>query len=149
MLYENFLNNLSRCPFCQSKQERILQKKYAFLTFSLSPFLKHQLLVVPNRHTKFFNEITDAEMVDVVDLLREAVNVLTKLKHNDISILVREADHKDKSIEHIHFNILPGLRIGDKNMNMKERKILNKQEIEKTLQDITKALNIDRNSLPR
>ena len=140
MLYGDFLKNLSTCPFCENRQERILENKHAYLTYALVPVSKHHLMVVPHRHVESLTDITLEEMAHVNMLEIKALKTLLKLGHGNIVLLVREAKHKDKSIDHLHFHLMPEFSLVDRDIDPKEKKILTESEIKETIEEIKKVL---------
>ena len=57
MLYKKYLETMplkddpNDCPFCHTRPKRIFKKnKNSYLTYSLAPYHKHHLLVIPKRH---------------------------------------------------------------------------------------------------
>ncbi len=143
MLYNNYLKNIQRdkthCPFCSDISERIINKnEYAFLTYAVAPYHKHHLLVIPFRHTKSFLDLSKQEVHYIDDLLRESAELLHDLGYKNSSILMRDNNTKNKSIDHLHYHIMPDVRLGDLDHNNKARKMMTGSEIKKILKDIHK-----------
>ncbi|MCR4275199.1 MAG: HIT domain-containing protein [Candidatus Wolfebacteria bacterium] len=132
MLYGDFLKKSKQCPFCLP-QERIIEKKFSFLTYALAPYHKDHLLVVPKRHTESFLDLRKKERDEMLDLVSLAVKILQSFGYKDCSILGRDGNNAGKSIKHFHFHIIPKVLLGDIDNYRKERKILSKQEIGKII----------------
>jgi diadenosine tetraphosphate (Ap4A) HIT family hydrolase len=127
MKYDDYLKKLVSCPFCGNAKEIIAERKNAFLKYSLVPYGKDHLLVLPKRHIKYFDEISDKEMRDIFFLEKLGVKILKKLGYKNFFILYREGENSGKSIDHLHFHIVPDLEFKVKNANLK-RKVLSKKE---------------------
>lgn len=141
MLYKDFMQGRTECPFCHpERQEQLLKTKHAFLTYSLAPYTKHHLMVVPNRHMESVTQMTDEEMFEVHTLERKALAILKKLGHDNATLLVREGMSSGKTIPHIHFHIIPKVLIGNLESDSRERHIMTPEEVNQTIADIKKSL---------
>jgi diadenosine tetraphosphate (Ap4A) HIT family hydrolase len=76
-------------------------------------------------------DITEEEMEDVDDLQKKGWAMLQKLGYKSVSFVVREGDHSGRTVTHIHFHVIPEVRLGDIDHNGDERKILEPEEISK------------------
>ena len=112
MYYADYLNSLAVCPFCERVNRAIVQSSKGFLTYALSPYHKHHLLVIPNRHVESLSDMDSLEIEDIDFLQMRALEILKKLNYTSISLLVREGNVENKSINHVHFHIIPNIRIG-------------------------------------
>ena len=143
MKYSDYLKTVTECPLCSGPKrvnEVILQSDKSFLTYALSPYHKHHLLVVPNRHVESLSELDESEMEDIDALQEKALEILKKLSYTNISLLVREGNVENKSVSHTHFHIIPNIRIGDLDHYGKERRVLTETEVTQTLSDIQAVL---------
>src|SRR5260221_14609851 len=136
MLYKDFLKGLTACPFCGDKNRIIAENESAYLTYSLAPYHKHQLLVTPRRHTELLLDLSEKEMTDIESLVTIGLRILKKLGYRNISVLEREGDSAGKSIPHLHTNIIPEMRIGPVGYDESERKILSEFEITALMTEI-------------
>jgi diadenosine tetraphosphate (Ap4A) HIT family hydrolase len=141
MLYKDLLKKNKSCPFCERKTNQIIIKgEKAFLTYNLVPYNKHHILIIPYRHTKDFDDLTKAELDSINKLLHTGVRLLNTLGYNkDYSILLRNGDNSIKTIEHLHYHIIPTIPIGRMNSDGKERVVMTKKEINQTLKDFENA----------
>lgn len=140
MLYKEYLKNLDRCPFCSGKDRIIKENKSAYLTYALAPYHKHHLLVIPKRHDHSMLDMKKNEMSDVNTLIRHGLGLLHALGYHDCSVLVREGNvGRIKSIEHMHYHIIPDVALGDLDHYGKQRKIMTDSEINKVIGDFRKA----------
>jgi len=136
MLYEDYLKTLTKCPFCDCKDRMIKENKEAFLTYSKAPYHKHHLLVIPRRHTELYLDITDTELDAIQELLHHGMKLLKAIGYKNISMLVRDGDNTGKSIQHMHFHIVPNVLIGDLDHYGNPRMILSPEEIDTTLRAV-------------
>ena len=137
MKYEDFLKNITGCPFCEGKNKLIVESKESFMTYALWPYHKHHLLIIPKRHIESLSELTEAERKDINLMQEKALEILKKLGYDSITHLVREGK-ENKAINHVHFHTIPNIRIGDLDHYGQERKILSEDEINQTVIDIQK-----------
>ena len=148
MLYKSFLKKIRKCPFCDEKNlfRRYLgERKTAFLTYSLAPYARDHLLVLPKRHILRMAQLRKSENADIDKLLQRGAGALRKLGNKSVSILVRDGDHNpQKSVAHLHYHIIPSHRIGDLDILGKKRKLMTGKEIERTIEEIKKALRKSR-----
>src|SRR5271168_1531925 len=140
MLYKDFLKTNTRCPFCGPLINRVIKKgDVAFLTYSLAPYHKHHLLVVPNHHVDSFQDLNNKEIISINKLLHNGVTLLKSLGYENYTILVRNGNNLGKSIEHLHYHIVPSVIIGDLDHVGQERKVMTKEEIDEFFEDLRKA----------
>ncbi len=132
MKYVTYLKTLKKCPFCDSDKKRILlENDGAFLTFSLAPYHKYHLLVIPKKHVQSIKDLTPKENAYMMSLVSAAVKVLGKLKHDNCTVFMRDGKSLGKSIKHhLHWNIVPGGKIEDVTLNLEVRRILSPKEQE-------------------
>jgi len=138
MLYKNFLKTEKSCPFCGRINCRtITEKKNAFMTYAIAPYSRDHLLVVPKRHASSFLGLKKKEGEDIELLLRRGIELLHKLGHKDASVLVRDGSSVGaRSIEHVHFHIIPDHRIGDLDKDGNKRRVLSEREIKQLIDRI-------------
>lgn len=137
MLYSNYLKKLKNCPFCEVKNRILVSKEYAYLTYSIAPYHKHHLLVIPKKHVVSFFDISKNEIKDINALIKIGAKILKKLEYNNFTVLVREGDDSNKSIKHVHYHLIPSDPIGDLNNEGKPRIMLSKKEIENLSKEIS------------
>lgn len=136
MNYKKFLKTLKVCPFCCGIESRVLiENDSAMLTYSQAPYHKYHLLVVPKRHIKSIKDLTWDENVCIMALIVSGVKTLSKIGHDDCTILSRDGDALGKSVSsHLHYHIIPGGVIKDISLKKKVLKMLSDDE-EKVLKE--------------
>lgn len=110
-----------------------MENESAYLTYALAPYHQDHLLVVPKRHVEHLLEIAESEMRDIDDLLKKGWEMLTKLGYEDVSYVVREGKGSGRTVNHLHYHIIPEVRIGDIDHDGNGRSILTKEEIDATI----------------
>jgi diadenosine tetraphosphate (Ap4A) HIT family hydrolase len=141
-LYANYHKKIKKCPFCElHKDEIIRQNKYAILTLAKAPYTEGHLLVVSKKHVVKFNSLTQKQKDEFEKLICYGLKKLHK-KYKNVSVLYREGNLKEvgKSINHIHYHIIPNLQIGTNDINWKKRKIYSEEEYVKKIKKIKRNL---------
>jgi len=139
MLYKDFLRDLVGCPFCELSFNRMIEEEQdAFLTYSIAPYHKHHLLVIPKNHSEHFQDLTTQETQSIEKLLHKWVNLLRSLGYEDYTILVRNGERSGKSIGHLHYHIVPVVMIGDLDHRGQARETLSELEIEELMNEFQK-----------
>jgi histidine triad (HIT) family protein len=141
MLYKDFLKTVSDCPFCDHYNRVILDSGFCFLTYALAPYHKHHLLIIPKRHVESISELSKDEEASISSLEQKAAEILKNIGHESVSILVREGNDKNKSVNHVHFHVIPDIRIGDMDHYGQERRIMTDSEITETVEEILEKLH--------
>ncbi len=120
MRYDEFLANALQddCPFCNIPKEYILEKgKYFTVILARAPYIQDHLLIVPNRHLIFLQEMTKSELSSLMNLINKWTKKLEKI-HKETSVLLRDGVAKRiawKSIDHLHFHLIPDCPVFSKN----------------------------------
>jgi len=113
------------------------------LTYAIAPYHKHHLLVIPKKHDHAILDIRKNEMADITALIRYGLSLLHKLGYHNCSVLAREGKiGKIKSIEHMHYHVVPAVALGDLDHYGKQRKVITRKEINKILSDFKKAYGL-------
>ena len=103
------------------------------MTFALAPYHADHLLVVPKRHIEHILDITKEEMDDIDALEKNGWELLKKLGYKSVSFIVREGVESGRTVTHIHYHVIPEVRLGDVDHNGEVRKILTPEEISAVL----------------
>lgn len=96
------------CPFCEksSKKESIAETKYTrvvpnrvhYDVWELRNVVDH-LLVLPKRHVLSLHDLTDAEKLDVM-------NVISEYESNGYNLYARAASNAQRSVPHQHTHLI-------------------------------------------
>ena len=140
MNYKELLETDKNCPFCEFGRNKTIKKiRKAKLTYAVAPYCPYHLLVTPERHIESFEELTAEEKNDIDEMLLQAIQFLKKIGHEDYSILLRNGKKTGKSIEHLHYHIIPSIEVGSLDGNNIDRKIMTDKEIDDLLELFNKA----------
>ncbi|MFA7707523.1 MAG: HIT family protein [Candidatus Pacearchaeota archaeon] len=142
MLYQNYLKKLKICPFCHLIGDEIIkQNNSAMLVLARAPYTNTHLLVVPKKHYSKLISMSIKEKEDIEKLIYYGMEKLHK-KYKNVTILYREGNKKEvgKSINHLHYHLIPDLKIGSHDVHWKERKIFSEEEYIKKIKELKKAL---------
>lgn len=145
MKYLDYLKTLTRCPFCDGTRSRILiENDHAFLTYSLAPYHKYHLLIIPKRHVENIKDLTWDENVCVMALIVNGIKALDKFGHNNCTVLARDGQVLGKSIPHLHYHIIPGGQIEDVSLNLEVRQVLSEDEEESLMKELKEVMSRER-----
>lgn len=141
MNYKEIVKMKRPCPFCNLKPEEIiLENEFGKIILSRAPYHKNQILIVPNKHVISLKELSDRELCELHKLEREGIKLISK-KYSNYSILLREGTKTGKSVEHLHINIIPEVKMAYSKEKRSERKFHTEEEYVKlTSQFKTKFL---------
>lgn len=122
--------NKTFCPFCNEKPENIIEiNNYFYIPSPRAPYTKDHLLVVPRRHICFLGELKNKESKEMYDIIEKRTDRLHK-KHKDVNLLLRDwlVWWKSlKSINHLHFHLIPDCAIYSDN-NSENRIFLSEKD---------------------
>lgn len=142
MLYTEYLAQSleDTCHFCQPSDRKFIENSGAFLTYGIAPYHKHHLLVIPKRHVRSFMELAKEETQQIWDIIRKASAILLELGYESYTVIVREGKNVAKSMEHLHYHVIPENHIGNLDHAGKERRVMTAEEIQTVSQDIKNAM---------
>jgi diadenosine tetraphosphate (Ap4A) HIT family hydrolase len=142
LAYSELIKKERPCPFDNpDSNDVVTENETAYLTYSLAAYHLDQLLVVPKRHVTHVDSLTPQEIADCQALQNTGWALLRELGHGGVSFLLREGDSTGKSVQHIHYNLIPDTRLGDMDAKGEERRnIMNKEEIAATMARLRQAL---------
>lgn len=127
------------CPFCSMPEAFILEKSDSFfVTLARAPYTEDHLLIIPQRHVVLFNELSRDEVQDLMQLVSKWNNKLHK-KHRDINLLLRDGFMGwaiGKSVNHMHFHLIPEMAIGPEKTNREDRQFLSEKAFLQKIKDI-------------
>ena len=123
MKYEEALKDFDshkECPFCkENHQHKLADNKHFFVIPARAPYVPNHLLIVPKRHVVLLQELTGEEL----NIMHALVDIWAKKLHKfhkDVNLLLRDwlvGDWIWKSVNHLHFHIIPDCEIWAKNDN--------------------------------
>ena len=116
MRYNDYLLKVLKdeCPFCGIKKEYIIEKwKHFTALLARAPYTQDHIMIVPNRHLIRMSEITQQEWWTLVPLIEKWMKKIESV-HGEANLLLRDWVAKWKlwkSIDHLHFHIVPDVPI--------------------------------------
>jgi len=142
MKYQEVLKTINakhHCPFCREiEQHKIYADEYMYIIPARAPYIADHLLIIPKRHVTLLQELSHKEIVR----LHELVDVwATKLhaKHDTVNLLLRDGLVgwvSGKSVNHLHFHLIPDCPIGAEWKDTPERPFLDGQTYSKLIDTI-------------
>lgn len=100
--------NVSECPFCDSVTlgRAVKETDSSYIVPNLTFYdiweghdVIDHLLVVPKRHVKSMKELTEAERLDIIDLIAD-------YEEQDYSVFARGVGTVTRSVEHQHTHLI-------------------------------------------
>ena len=108
--YDEIWKNVEGCPFCDLKDKYIIAEKNGIvLTVNLFPYTDYHLMIIPREHVLSIKDLSKGERETVWELASLAGDLLDKQGIAGYKFLVREGKQKGKTVEHLHFHIIPGV----------------------------------------
>ena len=103
-----------KCVFCESNeiQSRIIVKnKFAFAFPTNIPITPGHVLICPTRHVAFFDELTNEEIISIMDLRKQLRKSLMKVVGAEgFNYAWNEGVAAGQAINHLHLHIVPRKR---------------------------------------
>ncbi len=143
------LNNPSKkCFICSIKSSRndaknlvLKRSRHSLAVLNLYPYNNGHLMVVPNRHVKRLDFLEDEEVQDLIRLMNQMVNQVTKkMKAHGINIGINLGRSAGAGLPgHVHIHIVPRWN-GDTNF----MPVINDSKvISESLRSVYKRLRFD------
>ena len=150
MLYKELMaqrNDPKFCPFCDGANKVVKETPLAYLTYALAPYTKHHLLIVPKRHVEMLHDVTRNEMDDILDLQHFGMGVLQLLGHHSVTALVRQGESTGRSVQHVHYHLIPEIRIGDLDHEGNERRVMDEKDVDALMEELKRAVTTQETKL--
>ena len=133
MEYWEILQHLRKdhiCPFCHETHPHMIhENEHMYIIPARAPYVEDHILIIPKRHVIFLKELTHPELISLHELVDIRTNKL-HTKHEAVNLLLRDglAEWKTKkSINHLHFHLIPDCPIGAEEKSWAEREFLDDQ----------------------
>jgi diadenosine tetraphosphate (Ap4A) HIT family hydrolase len=98
---------LSACELC-APADVVVENSLAYARYDSNSLSRGHVLVIPRRHVADFFEMTEAEQAAVLELLRQARNVvLKKYSPDGFNIGANVGKAAGQSRMHVHFHLIP------------------------------------------
>jgi diadenosine tetraphosphate (Ap4A) HIT family hydrolase len=105
-----------------------------------APYHDHHLLIIPKRHVQTIHDLTNEEVLEIFALHKVAFDLMDKLKYTNYSMLVRYGADSGRSVQHLHYHVIPNIRLGDLDHDGNTRRVLSDEEIKRFKEEILKLL---------
>ncbi|MDD3262660.1 MAG: HIT family protein [Candidatus Absconditabacteria bacterium] len=147
MQYGEILAHLNKdhiCPFCQETHPHMIhENKHMYIIPARAPYVDDHLLIIPKRHVILLQELNHSELIALHELVDTWTNKL-HTKHEAVNLLLRDglAEKKSqKSINHLHFHLIPDCPIGAEERSGSSREFLDDQTYITITQTIKEIYN--------
>lgn len=143
MKYTEYVDSLptGTCPFCASDDRRLAENETAYVTYALAPYHKHHLLIIPKEHKKSFLDLGTKEWGDIWDLVERGSRVLRYLGYENFSLMVREDKENAQTVEHLHYHLIPNVRLGDLSHANSARTVMSNEEVHSLMLEVRDAID--------
>src|SRR5437868_5186983 len=100
------------CPFCSMPAERIREtSEHGFVVDDAFPVADGHTIIISRRHVSDFFELTEAEVLSLIALLRTARERLTQLfAPTGYNIGVNVGEAAGQTVFHVHIHLIPRYR---------------------------------------
>lgn len=99
------------CAFCQSEvlhAQTFYEGKTCLALVSHKPLSDHHFMVIPSRHVTSFDELTNEEMTEMMQIIQ---NIHHKLRAHQLVesylLLQKNGPSVGQSVPHVHFHYVP------------------------------------------
>ena len=141
---------MKACVFCDPevrRKESFYQSEKSIAIIDIKPVLPGHVLVIPKRHVERFVELTEEEIVDMFNSVKNVYNILTNaFKSTAFNLIIQDGREAGQSIDHLHLHVSPRIKydIDDKEFY---KKVLfdsagRKPMAEKEIENLVKNLNL-------
>ena len=102
------MNENKPCPFCNVEREKILETEMSFAIYDGFPVNDGHALIIPNRHTANYFDLSLEEQKDCIELLNRVKGIVQE-KYNpagfNVGININEA--AGQTVPHVHIHLIP------------------------------------------
>lgn len=122
MLYQEIIQKYWKDfdPFLHIKKNEIIDEwKHFFIIAARAPYIIDHLLIIPKRKVYILKELNNLELIEMHTLIDTRAYKL-HTKHNSVNLLLRDGLvwwKSNKSVNHLHFHLIPDCEIGTKQID--------------------------------
>ncbi len=99
----------SMCPFCDPKQNYrfLMEKKLVRALYAKNPACRYHVLIVPKRHIKHIDELTDGEWAEFLDIVKTMDMTMRSLEeYIGYNLLSNNGDERIRQrVDHCHIHM--------------------------------------------
>ena len=133
MQYQEVLSTLEHshiCDFCHESHPYIIyENEYHFIVPARAPYVDDHLLIIPKRHVILLKDMTHPEIISLHELVDTWAIKLHK-NHQAVNLLLRDglvSEISGKSINHLHFHLIPDCPIGADDKSLSDREFFDNE----------------------
>ena len=145
MKYHEALQTLGKNfdPFLHIKSQEVVDESDNFFVIpARAPYIEDHLLIVPKRRIYVVKDMEHNEKIEMFELL-ESWTIKLHKRHPDVNLLLRDGLvwwNTKKSVNHLHFHLIPDCPIGAENdLNSENRKWFDDDEYVEIAEKIKKS----------
>lgn len=104
---------MSECIFCkivngQAPSWKVMETEMAYAFLDINPVSRYHTLVIPKKHYTNIFDIEEADLKEVMALLRKVAKLYEeKLGTKNLQIVCSNGAEAQQDVFHIHFHIVP------------------------------------------
>jgi len=110
------------CIFCEKPQQQkdeenyiVYRSKYSYIILNAYPYNSGHFMVVPYKHVEWLEQLTEAELRDLIETLIIGVRALkAEYKPDGLNIGINIGKAAGAGLEHLHIHVVPRW-VGDTN----------------------------------
>ncbi len=96
------------CDFNSGKHKVILENKTFYARWDNYPVNKGHAEIVPKKHVESFFELSDKDIFQMFELLKEVKKVIDKkFKPDAYNIGINDGEEAGRTINHVHIHVIP------------------------------------------
>ncbi|MBN1156395.1 HIT family protein [Candidatus Woesearchaeota archaeon] len=98
---------MEKCMFC-TLTKPVLSNSLFYAVYDGNPVQDGHMLVIPKRHVNSVSELSDAEAIAMLDLMRKAKeHIRQNFNSNDFNHGINDGAAAGQTVPHLHIHIIP------------------------------------------
>lgn len=126
------------CPFCETSDKETIDENADFkVILARAPYTPDHLLIIPHRHLIYMHELSSQELNSAMNLIKKRMDKL-HLTYPDVNLLLRDGTvggNIGKSVDHLHFHLIPSITLGGQISKMRHRAYFDKKQYQELIKD--------------
>ncbi len=139
------------CPFCKAEKEDSIDENQDFkVILARAPYTPDHLLIVPHKHLVYMHELSAQELTSAMQLIKKRMDKL-HLTYPDVNLLLRDGKvwgDIGKSVDHLHFHLIPSIILGGQLSKMRHRAYFDKKQYQELIKDFKAQFITQENPFP-
>ena len=101
------MNKNNNCIFC-NPTDIVINGEYAYSRLDGFPVSEGHCLIIPKRHVRSINELSDVELKDLYTVLHQSKTLLIETYLPDgFNIGINEGEAAGQTVPHLHIHLIP------------------------------------------